>query len=283
VTVAGKAWQADRINLGKARPWVALACCGYLLVAVAIPMAMLVWTSLFRFYRPPSMDALPFADLTAYQNIVHYPGVGRVLLNTLVMAGVASVATCLLCVLIAWNVVRPPVNARWSKWLDQLSFLPLTVPSLVIGLAFIFGYARTPIYGTIAILALALTTKFLAYGSRSLIAAVRQVSPELEEQATISGAGRIRVLRKVLLPLLAPATANVAFYAAIVSVRELAMVLMLYTPDSRVVSTLVWQFWVGGQIGYACAIGVMTTLVLGVLYFGSVFLTRRLSNRIAAD
>jgi iron(III) transport system permease protein len=283
VTVTGKAWRADRVSLGRARPWVALLGCGYVLVAVAVPMVMLVWTSLFPFYRPPSREALSFARLTAYENVTHYPGVGQVLLNTLVMAGVAALVTCLLCVLVAWNVVRPPVGTRWTRWLDQLSFLPLTIPSLVIGLAFIFGYARTPIYGTVAILVVALTTKFLAYGSRALIAAVRQVSPELEEQATISGAGRIRVLRKVLLPLLAPALANVAFYAAIVSVRELAMVLMLYTPGSRVVSTLVWQFWVAGQIGYACALGVLMSLMLGLLYFGSVFLTRRLSNRVAAD
>jgi iron(III) transport system permease protein len=280
VTVTGKAWRPIRVPLGRSK-WPAVALCGgYVGVAVLLPIAMMVWSSLFVYYRSPSREAVSAASLDTFRTLVDYPGIVGTLRNTVVMAVVASLLTIGLCLLISWLVVRPPVGRRWVRALDTASFLPLTIPALVVGLALIFGYIRTPIYGTVAILVLALVTKFIAYGSRTLIAAQLQISPELEDQASVSGAGRFRVLRAVLLPLLAPAVVNLAFWAAIVSVRELAMVLMLYSPANRVLSTLLWGFWQRGDIGYASAIGVATFGLLGVLYFSALGLSKRYRSRI---
>jgi len=198
------------------------------------------------------------------------------------MAVAASIITIALCVLISWLVVRPPVNRRWVRALDIVSFLPLTIPALVIGLALIFGYIRTPLYGTVLILVLALVTKFIAYGSRTLIAAQMQLSPELEDQAAVSGASKFRILRAILVPLLAPAVVNLAFWASIVSIRELAMVLMLYSPSNRVLSTLIWGFWQRGDIGYASAVGVLMFVLLGVLYFGALAVSRHYRARVGS-
>lgn len=282
VTVTGKAWRPIRIALGAARWPVTALCTVYVLVAVVLPLAMMVWSSLFVYYRNPSRAALDAASLKTYRALVEYPGIGGMLRNTLIMAVAASVITITLCLLISWLVVRPPVHRRWVRALDIVSFLPLTIPALVIGLALIFGYIRTPIYGTVSILVLALVTKFIAYGSRTLIAAQMQLSPELEDQAAVSGASRFRILRTILVPLLAPAVVNLAFWASIVSIRELAMVLMLYSPSNRVLSTLIWGFWQRGDIGYASAVGVLMFVLLGVLYFGALAVSRHYRARVGS-
>ncbi len=124
----------------------------------------------------------------------------RALWNTLVLALVTSAATILLAVMISWFVVRRSRAADGlSHYLATVSFLPQCVPSIVIGLAFIFVYVRfpIPIYGTLWIIALAMTTRYLAYSSRTMTSALMQVHGELEEASQMSRAPWTRTLRRI--------------------------------------------------------------------------------------
>ena len=81
----------------------------------------------------------------------------------------------------------------------------------------------------------------------------------------MSGAPWLRTLRKITMPLLAPAMVNVFFWVAVHAMQELSMALMLYNPDTVVVSTMIWSMWQNGRTADAAVLGVMLTFLSALL------------------
>ena len=270
-TITGKGYRPRQIKLGA---WTAPAtalCVFYVALAVVLPFLMLIWTSVQPFYAVPSADSLARVTLDGYVKIWQESTITRALWNTTILALVTSAATILLAVLVSWFVVRRTRAAdALSHYLATVSFLPQCVPSIVIGLAFIFVYVRfpIPIYGTLWIIALAMTTRYLAYSSLAMTSALMQVHGELEEASQMSRAPWARTLRKITMPLLAPAMINVFFWVAVHAMQELSMALMLYNPNTVVVSTMIWSMWQNGRTTDAAALGVILIMLSAVLLLG---------------
>lgn len=267
-TITGKGYRPRQVRLGG---WTAAAtafCALYVAIAVLLPFLMLLWTSVQPFYAPPSAESLARASLEGYAAIWRDGSVVRALWNTILLALATSAATILLAVLVSWFVVRQRNRAgALAHYLATVSFLPQCVPSIVIGLALIFVYVRfpIPIYGTLWIIALAMTTRYLAYSSRAATAALIQVHGELEEASQMSGAPWTRTLRRITMPLLAPAMINIFFWVAVHAMQELSMALMLYNPNTVVISTMIWSMWQNGRTADAAVLGVILILLSAVL------------------
>ena len=167
-------------------------------------------------------------------------------------------ATSVLC----WIVVRTKLPGRWL--IDNLASLPLVFPGLVLGLAIMTCYLILPIgvYGTIWIMLIAYVTRFLPYGMRYNGASILQLHKELEESAAMSGASWGMAFRRIVLPLLKPGLIAGWIYIVIVSIRELASSILLYSPGTEVVSVMIWELWQNGQYVELSALGVMMILVL---------------------
>jgi iron(III) transport system permease protein len=270
-TITGKGYRPRQINLGAWTAPASALCLVYVALAVVLPFLMLLWTSLQPFYAVPSADSLARMSFEGYVKIWHESSVMRALWNTLVLALATSAATILLAVMVSWFVVRRRRAANGlSHYLATVSFLPQCVPSIVIGLAFIFVYVRfpIPIYGTLWIIALAMTTRYLAYSSRTMTSALMQVHGELEEASQMSRASWARTLRRITMPLLAPAMINVFFWVAVHAMQELSMALMLYNPQTVVVSTMIWSMWQNGRTADAAVLGVILIMLSAILLLG---------------
>ena len=267
-TITGKGYRPRQISLNRWTLPALLLCLSYIFIAVFLPFVMLLWTSVQPFYAPPSMESLSRATFDGYANIWRDSSVVRAIWNTTVLAVVTAVTTMGLSVLVSWFVVRRRhASGGLTGYLAALSFLPQGVPSIVIGLALIFVYVRfpIPIYGTLWIIALAMTTRYLAFSSRTTTSALIQVHGELEEASQMSGAPWLRTLRRITMPLLAPAMVNVFFWVAVHAMQELSMALMLYNPDTVVVSTMIWSMWQNGRTADAAVLGVMLTFLSALL------------------
>lgn len=269
-TITGKGYRPRQVSLGVwARPATAF-CLLYIFIAVVLPFVMLLWTSVQPFYAVPSAESLGRISFEGYFNIWRDRSVVRAMWNTTVLALVTSVATILLAVLVSWFVVRRQRTGNGlANYLATVSFLPQCVPSIVIGLAFIFVYVRfpIPIYGTLWIIALAMTTRYLAFSSRTATSALMQVHGELEEASQMSGAQWTKTLRRITMPLLAPAMINVFLWVAVHAMQELSMAIMLYNPDTVVVSTMIWSMWQNGRTADAAVLGVILILLSALLLF----------------
>jgi iron(III) transport system permease protein len=161
--------------------------------------------------------------------------------------------------------------------LDNIASLPLVFPGLVLGLAIMVCYLTVDIgiYGTLWIMFIAYVTRFLPYGMRYNSSAMLQIHKELEESAAMSGASWSMTFRRVILPLLKPGLLAGFIYVMIVSIRELASSILLYSPGTEVVSIMIWELWQNGQYVELSALGVMLIIALFCLVLLAQLLGRR--------
>jgi iron(III) transport system permease protein len=273
-TVTGKGYRPRKLGLGVWRTPAGLVCLS-LPTLVLLPIAILVWASLLPFYQAPSVGALTSLTSANYQRAVGDQNVFSALLNTLVVGLVSASVVTLLALLVAWLVFRTRFRARWL--LEHLGALPLVLPGIVLGIAVLRTYLTVPIpiYGTVWIIVVAYVTRYTPFGIRFGEAGLLQIHHELEESARLSGAAFGTVLRRVVVPLMAPALASAWIYVFLLSVKELSLAMLIYGPQSRVVSVTMFELWGNGQVTELAAFCVTITALFVAIGLAFYRLSRR--------
>lgn len=266
-TITGKNFRPAVTDIGRWR-WAGLAAfIVYFLIAVVLPVAMLVWSSLLRVYQAPSVHALGQLTLANYSSILTTAELATALEHSVLLALAAGAIVTALCAVLAYLTVKTRIRGRGL--LDALATVPIAVPSIILGVGILYWYLVIPLplhlYGSLAILLLAFVTIGLPYGMRYLTPAMAQVSSELEEAATASGATWLQMFRRVYLPLLAAALAASFLYSMIVAFREISAAVFLYSPKSQVMAVEIYNLWSNGTYPVVAALGVVLLAVLVVL------------------
>lgn len=265
-TVTGKGFRSRPMPLGAWRWPATFLMLAYFAVAVVLPLLTLAYASTQPFYSPPTHRTLTHMSLSNYPAAFHDPLVQHAAKNSLILGvGVATVAM-LLTAVASWLVVRTKLPGRWL--VDNLAFLPLVIPGLVLGVALLTVYLRVswlPVAGTLWILFIAYLTRYMPYGMRYASTSMYQIGRELEESAMMSGAGWLQMFRRVVLPLLVPGFVAGWIYIFVVSFRELGSSVLLYSPGREVLSIAIWEQWNDGLLPELSALGVMLVGFLVVL------------------
>jgi iron(III) transport system permease protein len=264
-TVTGKGFRPRTLDLGRWRWPVSIGFVVYFVVAVAAPLLILLWMSLLPFYQTPGIEPLSSLTFSNYAELFDTRGVTESVKNSVILALTSATAVMLFTAVISWMVLKSKFRGR--KLLDLLASFPLAMPGLVLGVALIFIYLRSPlpIYGTLLILFIAYVTRYLPYGMRYSGASLAQVGAELEESASMSGATWRDTFRRIVIPLMAPGLVAGWIYVVVVSVRELSSSILLYSQNTRVMSVTIWEFWQNGQTGVLAALGICMVIVLMAL------------------
>jgi iron(III) transport system permease protein len=276
-TITGKGFRPTSIDLGRWR-WLGFAFfLLFFVVAVALPLLMLVWSSLLPGYEPPSLSAFHHLTFANYSKVLHTPALTKSVTNSLLTAVLAGAIVTLISSLVAYITVK--TKARGRGLLDGLATVPLAVPSVVMGVGILYWYLTAPIpfhlYGTLTILVIAFVTIGLPYGMRYIVPGMAQIKDELEEAAAVSGASWLRTFRRVYLPLLMPSLLAAFLYTVIVAFREISAAIFLYTQDTQVVSVTIYQEWANGSYPIVAALGVLIVVFLAVIVAIVRLLTRR--------
>jgi iron(III) transport system permease protein len=205
--------------------------------------------------------------LKNYRLLAEYGEVGSALKNTVLMVGATATATVVLSFLVSLVVIRSKFWGR--KLLDQMAFMPHAIPGIVMGIAFFWLFLKIdflPLYGTIWAISIGFTISFLAYGTRSMNAALLQIHKELEEAAYVSGAPPWRTMWRIFVPLMMPTLVGVWIWVVLHAVRIAGMPLMLYEgPKNQVLAILIWNMWDEGYVPAVAAIGTLLMIVLLLL------------------
>jgi len=263
--VTGKGYHPRRVPLGKWR-YAALGIVSlYTLLTVIAPLLTLIWVSLLPVYQVPSYRIFQMLTLENYRTVLTEGLVLHATINTLVVAVSTATLAILSGFAISWVVIR--LRLRGGGILDGIAFLPLGIPSIIIALSLIFLYVQAPfnvvpIYGTIWIIVLGLTTSYLAFCTRAMNGAVIQVSKELEDAALVSGAGKTRMLFSITLPLILPALISAWIWVFAHAMRSFSIPLILASDDTELISVRLWFLWNDGDATLAAAMGVIIILVL---------------------
>jgi iron(III) transport system permease protein len=276
-TVAGKAYRPRSLDLGPWR-WLTFGLSiVYLFVVALLPILALIVAAFrkFMFIR----DAASLFDMKQY-SLFHFHAIfdNPLTLNSIYNAVEVGVMTALaggaLAFAIGYTIHRSHVPGR--RAIDLLSTLPVAIPGLVIGVAYLWAWIGIPggLYGTLWILALAFIARFMPDTVKSLSTSFLQIHRELEEAAWVCGKGMLGTIRTIVLPLASPGVIAAMTLLFVLSIRELGSSLFLYTSHTMVMSVLLLDYYEGGNLGKTAAFSLVQMVLLGVLIGGANWLTR---------
>ena len=266
-TVTGKGYRPRVIDLGGWKYMTLGIAFLIFFLAVILPVFVLLWSSFIPYYGVPSRELMAKMTFANYQYIVNYPLALTALKNSFYLSVGSATLVMLLTSVIAWITVKTKLPGR--ALLDNMTFIPIAMPGIVLGVSLIWVYLTLPIpiYGTIWVLLLAYITKFMPYGIRAASASMIQINKELEEASLTAGGTWFQTFRKVVLPLLMPGFTAGWIYISIIALRELSTSILLYSYNSTVLSIMAFDLWEGGQYTYVCALGVLMVLLLITMAF----------------
>lgn len=275
VTVTGKAFRPRRMQLGPWRWPATLFSLLLLTFGVGLPVFLFVWTSFMNFYQIPSLSQIPHFTLDNYRAILELPHTSQAIYNTLLVGISSSLIIVLLAAVISWIVIRTRITGR--KFLDFLSFSPIAVPGTVMGLALLWLYlvVPIPIYATLWILIVAFVGKYITVAVRSTHASLHQISKELEEVSTVSGASWARTFRSVVMPLMAPGLVVAFIYSLSLTFKVLSMPVLLGNVDTKLMSAMIYSLYEDGQYPQLSAMGVILLLLVLTLAMTGSYVGRR--------
>lgn len=275
VTVSSRGTRPREAHLGKWRHTIVAVFVVYGTVAVLLPNLAIAFTAFTPHVTRDLSDVqFTFGIIT---ELLSTPHVQTAIVNTLVVV----VVTALICVVLA---LAGAFASRYSgrlinKALDYLNTMPIAIPGIVLASGLIWIYVRTPLYASLAILVVAYVTHYLPHAYRPIRNGALQIDSELEEASFVNGAGRLRTVRRITGPLLSPAIFSAVMLVVIFTIREVNVAVLLYSPSSRVLSVLTWDYISNGSLPEAAVLGLLQTLMLvGALIFARVVFRVRLSS-----
>jgi len=156
---------------------------------------------------------------------------------------------------------------RGRGLLEGFAMFPISMPALVIGFGLLWAFLtiKTGLYGTLAVMVIALSVALLPQGVRTMSGGVVQIQADLQEAARASGAGAATTIRRIFLPLVRPSLVASWLYVFIGSFTALGAVLLLQSENNQLFSTLLWSFWSSGNPGSAQSFAAGSVLMLIIL------------------
>lgn len=225
-----------------------------------MPVMILFWASLLPFYSIPSIKGLSSISLDNYLNLFESSMFVRSIFNTAVVVILGATLTMIVSILIAYVSVR--TKTKLGKLVDILAFTPIAIPNIVLGLAVLLLYVKTPVYGTIFAIMLAQILVNMAFGSRILSSSLIQIHPEIERAAEISGVSKLNVIFRIVMPLMRTQVFNGWLLVFAHAMRDVGIPLIFLTSNTVMLSSALWLLWGYPDIPSAAALSILLVVVL---------------------
>jgi len=191
----------------------------------------------------------------------------RVFTDSMLLSAIASPITALLSMIIAYLVVKRKFFAK--GFMEFVAMLAMAVPGTVLGVGFIRGYNSglfhsgilSGLYGTGAILVIVFIVRSLPIGTRSGIAALRQIDRSIEEAAYDMGADSAKVFQTVTLPLIKESFISGLVTTFVRSITAISAIILLVTPKYLLITVRINEHAEKGNYGIACAYATILIVI----------------------
>ncbi len=292
-TIGGKGTRSNLIPLRKARWPMTIVIVLFLIVAMVLPVFFLVMES---FQKVPGAGYGP-DNLTLYAwigDLSNAPSAqfnqnglfrnsefGRALLNTVKLSLIASLITAVFGQFFGYITTRG--RGKWyGNAVEQLIFIPYLMPGVAFS-AIYFAMFSQPrlgglipsLYGTFTLILLVSIVKHFPFASRSGSSNMMQISVELEEAATINGAGFWRRIRSIVIPLAKNGFLSGFLLSFISIAKELDLIAILMTPKNYTLSFLAFDYSKEAMPQVADAICIV------IIVF--ILVTNRIADRLGGN
>ncbi len=282
-SVSGKGFRPQRMSLGRARVPVLIGVTVFVIVTAVLPLFALLWSSITPYPVAFSIDAmLHKTSFSAFPAVFSDPEFWASLWRTVIIAAGSATLAVVVATVLAYGIARGKKTWR-NRLVDLLASSSVAIPATIAGFSSFLLYLVinkwVPLSGTVMAMVLAYAYR-VSISYRTSYSATLQIRKELEEAASSSGASRIQVFRRIVVPLLLPAVAAVWIQLFILGANEFTLPAFLATPESRPLSTYVYaminprsaQLYAPDQ---GAAMALIFTLMVFVIGYGLQWLQGR--------
>lgn len=199
--------------------------------------------------------------------------VSEIYINTIMVAFLSALIGTIIVFIVAYLVGRYKETRFSIKLLYNLYKLPLTIPGLSIGLAYIIFFNNKEnlfnfIYGTFTILILVNIIHFFSVPFLNILGVMKKINNTFEDVSEVLGVPWYINVRKVILPLSIPVIIESFLYYFINSMITVSAVIFLYSSYTRLASIEIVNKIDMGNLQSSCAISliiIFTNIIVSLL------------------
>lgn len=151
----------------------------------------------------------------------------------------AAICTTIIAIPIAYFCARH--KGKVSSLMDKFSFLGNATPGIVIALALVVVFVKSPLYQTIFVMILGYSIRFTPQAYAALKNTFLQISPKLEEASRNLGHSSFKTLCKITLPLAIPGIISSLALVFITTIKELPITLLLSARGKNYLPAVLWR------------------------------------------
>jgi iron(III) transport system permease protein len=168
-----------------------------------------------------------------------------------------------------------------------LAMLPMAVPGLVLGIAYVFFFNApwNPVnflYGTMVLLAVNTVAHFYTTAHVTAVTALKQIDSEFEAVSASLKVPFYRTFWRVTVPICMPAILDIAVYMFVNAMTTVSAVIFLYGPQTRPASVSIVNMDEAGATAAAAAMATMIVATAIAVKLGHLILERLVFGRLQA-
>ncbi|NQU60647.1 MAG: putative 2-aminoethylphosphonate ABC transporter permease subunit [Rhodospirillales bacterium] len=207
--------------------------------------------------------------------------------NSIELASWTAVVGTIMIFIGAYLVEKSKGFQTGRSAMQFLCIMPMAVPGLVLGLAYIFFFNHPDnplgfLYHTMPILVICTVTHFYTVSHLTAVTALKQMDPEFESVSASLKVPFYKTFRRVTVPVCMPAILDISMYLFVNAMTTVSAVVFLYSPDTTLASVAVLNMDDAGDTAPAAAMGMMIVFTAAGVRLIHSLLTRGMARQTQA-
>ena len=260
----------SKIERKKMSPWSRVGVLVFLIVVLIFAFIPYIGIGLDSFGRGWALTPIPVKYTLQYFERVAIE-TPKFIINSLLYSGISVFICIIIGVPVAWVMARTKVPGR--DLLDSLTTLILALPGTGIGIAYMrafrdpMPFMNTALIGMWIVIPIVLGVRRLPYTVRGTFASLLIVHKSFEEAAESVGAPKMKTFKDVTLPLIWKGVLVGSLYSFILALQEASATLLLVVPGHEMMTVGIFNFYIGGSVNEAAALGLILIILGAVCLF----------------
>jgi iron(III) transport system permease protein len=193
-----------------------------------------------------------------------FQGSGPAIVNSLLLAAIG--ATAVVIVATSLGYARARVGGRVGPVADALFIVVFAVPSTIVGVGLIGLWNRTDVlgtvYGTDVMFILGYLARFVPVAALAIAAATRYVPLSHEEAASVSGAGWLRTMMRIVVPQIRLGLVTAWVIAFVLAFGELGVSVLIAPPGEATLPIRVYTIIANTPPSHVAALALLQASVI---------------------
>ncbi|HAC64845.1 MAG TPA: putative 2-aminoethylphosphonate ABC transporter permease subunit [Cyanothece sp. UBA12306] len=262
--------------------WIMFGFCSLVVFFILIVLGTIIFASLVNVWP------YNFGLGLKHYNFSNVGGGGyNAYWNSIVMAFYTAVFGTIIVFTGAYLVEK----GKGIKWLRNINYflstIPLALPGLVLGLAYVFffnnpGNPLNGLYGTLGILVICNIIHFYTVCFLTANTALKQIDPEFEAVSASMSVPFYKTFWRVTVPLCLPAILEIGIYYFVNTMVTVSAIIFLYPANLPLAAVAIVNMDDAGDIAPAAAMStliVLTSITVRIIYW---FTTQGLREKTQA-